>query len=122
MTNNHTEKLIDIHQRRLQVLQEQQAAMGILTPPHIITEIEDIQQQIGDLQNQLNSPSPTPTNPPANSEIFISYAWGGESEQLVDLIEQSAQNKGITITRAQATKLESKNSCSALDKGKPLSS
>ena len=99
MTNNPNKKLINIHQRRLQVLQEQQAAMGIVTPPHIITEIEDIQQKISDLQNQLNSPSLTPTNPPANSEIFISYAWGGESEQLVDLIEQSAQNKGIPIIR-----------------------
>ncbi len=101
MTNNSTENLINIHQRRLQVLQEQKAAMGIFTPPHIITEIEDIQQQISDLQNQnqLNSPSPTPTNPPTNSEIFISYAWGGESEQLVDRIDRAAQNKGITIIR-----------------------
>ncbi|MEM9272153.1 MAG: toll/interleukin-1 receptor domain-containing protein [Cyanobacteria bacterium P01_F01_bin.143] len=97
--NNSTEKLINIHQRRLQILQEQKAAMGILTPPHIITEIEDIQQQISDLQNQLNSPSPTPTKPPTNSEIFISYAWGGESEELVDQIDGSAQNKDIKIIR-----------------------
>lgn len=99
MTNNPTEKLINIHQRRLQVLQEQKAAMGNLTPPHIITEIEDIQQQISDLQNQLNSPSPTPSNPPANAEIFISYAWGGESEQLVDRIDRAAQQNGVTIIR-----------------------
>ena len=99
MANNPTEKLINIHQRRLQVLQEQKAAMGILTPPHIITEIEDIQQQISNLQNQLNSQSSTPNKPPTNSEIFISYAWGGESEQLVDRIDRAAQQKSITIIR-----------------------
>lgn len=99
MTNNPTEKLINIHQRRLQVLQEQKAVMGFSTPPHIITEIEDIQQQISDLQNQLKFPSATPNNPPTNSEIFISYAWGGESEQLVDQIDRAARNRGITIIR-----------------------
>ena len=99
MTNNHIEKLISIHQRRLQVLQQQKAAMGLLTPPHIITEIEDIQQQISDLQNQLNSQKPTSTQPSPNSELFISYAWGGESEQIVNQIDQAAQQKGITIIR-----------------------
>ncbi len=46
MTNpDHIKKRITIHERRLQVLEEQKAAMGVLTPPHIITEIEDIKQK-----------------------------------------------------------------------------
>ncbi len=99
MTNNHIEKLIGIHQRRLQLLQQQKAGMGISTPPHIIMEIEDIQQQISDLQNQLNSRNPTSSKPSTDSEIFISYAWGGESEEIVNQIDQAAQQKGITIIR-----------------------
>ena len=99
MTNNPNEKLTKIHQRHLQILQEQKAAMSILTPPHIITEIEDIQKQISDLQNQSNSSNPTPIKPATNSEIFISYKWGGESEQLVDHIDRAAQKRGITIIR-----------------------
>ncbi len=32
-------------------------------------------------------------------EIFISYAWGDESEKLVDRLDQAFQKKGITIIR-----------------------
>ncbi|MEH1930466.1 COR domain-containing protein [Nostoc sp.] len=32
-------------------------------------------------------------------EIFISYAWGGESEQFVNQLDQTLQAKGITIIR-----------------------
>jgi soluble cytochrome b562 len=121
MTNKSTEKLIDIHQRRLQVLQEQKAAMGILTPPHIITEIEDIQQQISDLQNQINPKNPPQPN--TNSEIFISYAWGGESQQIANQIDQAAQQKGITITRDKRDagyKVQIKEFMQRLGRGKAI--
>ena len=32
-------------------------------------------------------------------EIFVSYAWGGKSEQLVNAIDQAFQKNGVTITR-----------------------
>lgn len=32
-------------------------------------------------------------------ELFISYAWGGESENIVNEIDKTFQEKGITITR-----------------------
>lgn len=32
-------------------------------------------------------------------EIFISYAWGGNSEEFVNKLDRAFQNKGITITR-----------------------
>ena len=38
-------------------------------------------------------------NPSTNAEIFTSYAWGGESEEIVNQIDQDAQRKGITIIR-----------------------
>lgn len=34
-----------------------------------------------------------------NKELFISYAWGGESEKMVNEIDKSFQEKGITIIR-----------------------
>ena len=34
-----------------------------------------------------------------SQEIFISYAWGGESEDLVNQLDEAFQAKGITIIR-----------------------
>lgn len=34
-----------------------------------------------------------------NSEIFISYAWGGKSERLVDKLDETLQQKGILLIR-----------------------
>jgi len=34
-----------------------------------------------------------------NSEIFISYAWGGESEKIVNELDAAFQQKNITIVR-----------------------
>jgi hypothetical protein len=36
--------------RRLEVLEEQQAIKGISTPPEVITEIEDLRREIGELE------------------------------------------------------------------------
>ncbi len=33
------------------------------------------------------------------SEIFISYAWGGESEEIANALESTFQKKGIKIVR-----------------------
>jgi internalin A len=32
-------------------------------------------------------------------EAFVSYAWGGASEKLVDLLEQALKEEGINIVR-----------------------
>ena len=50
---DHNQKLIATKQRRLQKLQEQEAMMGINTPPHISIEIEDIEEEIAQLQAEL---------------------------------------------------------------------
>jgi internalin A len=34
-----------------------------------------------------------------NKEIFVSYAWGGESSETVDKLEQSLRGKGIILLR-----------------------
>ncbi|MFN8457504.1 MAG: response regulator [Anaerolineae bacterium] len=50
---NDIRKLIGNLQRRLQKLKEQQALMGLGTPPHILIEIEDIKVEIENLQTEL---------------------------------------------------------------------
>jgi len=37
--------------RRLAILEEQQARMGIQTPPHIIMELEDLRKEIGEIED-----------------------------------------------------------------------
>jgi class 3 adenylate cyclase len=43
--------LIDVHKRRLDILEKQAAMHGALTPPHIIMEIEDIKRVISHLES-----------------------------------------------------------------------
>ncbi|HRV94825.1 MAG TPA: hypothetical protein P5526_21880, partial [Anaerolineae bacterium] len=49
------QNLIHHHRRRLQKLREQQAHFGSYTPPHILTEIEDIEQEIDRLERQQHA-------------------------------------------------------------------
>jgi len=39
------------------------------------------------------------TSPDNSKEIFISYAWGGESEKLVNELDQAIQDRGISLIR-----------------------
>jgi internalin A len=112
---SHLNKIIRIHERRLEVLEQQRATMGIQTPPHILLEIEDIHAELAKLRAELKSSGASGDAPPATThetgsdsaaaasapkdEIFISYAWGGESEQIVDQIDQAFQSKGVTLIR-----------------------
>ena len=50
----HLNELIVALTRRLQKLKLQAVEFGMHCPPHVQTEIEDIQQQIVDLQQQIN--------------------------------------------------------------------
>ena len=34
-----------------------------------------------------------------HSQIYISYGWGGESEEIVNLLDNALQEKGIIIVR-----------------------
>ncbi|MFT6320248.1 MAG: hypothetical protein ACJAT4_001171 [Granulosicoccus sp.] len=40
-----------------------------------------------------------PNQSPANSDIYISYAWGGESENIVNQLDKELQSKGMKVTR-----------------------
>ncbi len=54
MTNKiNLQNQITRHERRLQKLKEQEASFGLHAPPHILTEIEDIETELTDLREQL---------------------------------------------------------------------
>lgn len=55
----YLENLSQTHQRRLRVLEQQAAQFGAHTPPHIITEIEDIQAEIAEIDRQLGATAPS---------------------------------------------------------------
>ncbi|MCB0210994.1 MAG: SUMF1/EgtB/PvdO family nonheme iron enzyme [Anaerolineae bacterium] len=50
------ENLIKKRSRRLQILKEQQAKLGIHAPPHVLMEIEEIEEEIEELQKSLETP------------------------------------------------------------------
>ncbi|MCB0208828.1 MAG: response regulator [Anaerolineae bacterium] len=60
-------KLIIEHNRRLQLLKEQQARQGISTDPRIIIEIEDIEAKIEELQDKSKISQP----PQSNLQILV---------------------------------------------------
>lgn len=109
----HIHSLLDIKQRRLNVLEKQKAAMGDLTPAHIVMEVDTLTEEINRYKVQLGltappvaNPAPTASTPPPaaplpapQKAIFVSYAWGGESEAIVDQLDQAFQASGITIIR-----------------------
>ncbi|MEM6963623.1 MAG: TIR domain-containing protein [Bacteroidota bacterium] len=47
-------------------------------------------------QDEVTPPSPPPSS---TSQIYISYAWGGASEKIVNLLDNELQEKGITVIR-----------------------
>lgn len=56
--------ILDTKRRRLRVLEEQKAQFGNLCPPHIITEIEDLQREIAELTGSLGVAAlPRPPQP-----------------------------------------------------------
>ena len=80
----HLNKMIQIHGRRLQIIEQHKATMGNDTPPHVLLEIENIEAELVKLCAQLNPSgdsgqiASTSVSPPAasapKSEVFVSYA------------------------------------------------
>jgi len=66
----YLEKLILAHQRRLQALELQAASFGLLTPPHISTEIEDIRKELAAIEAQLAHSEQVNTQRPGGEEII----------------------------------------------------
>lgn len=50
---SHLEQLLNIHSRRLQVLEKQAATLGVYAPPHVTMEIDDTKRIIVELGGQV---------------------------------------------------------------------
>jgi hypothetical protein len=50
----HVQRLLDLHTKRLRVLEEQAARTGYNARPEVLTEIEDIRAEIARLRTLLN--------------------------------------------------------------------
>jgi hypothetical protein len=96
MSRKHDiQKLINGHTRRLQRLKEQQARMGINTPPEILNEIEDIETELAELDIELAAlPDIIRHNPyrglAAFREVDTDLFFGREgfTDQLVESVQQ----------------------------------
>lgn len=76
------------------------ATIECAKPPYhdanVAALIDDVSDPLsGSLDRRPPKPEPVSTRP----EVFISYAWGGDSEALVNKLDQTLQEKGITIVR-----------------------
>lgn len=94
------------------IQQENQIRYAIIDMIDMIEE-EDVDFGIAQdtFKAKKNSPPPaednnnTPPNPPAasntpaSSDIYISYAWGGQNEMVVDILDKDLQLKGLKIIR-----------------------
>jgi len=65
-------------------------------------EQERIERKIEDrlekFERKLDAHRPKPEKP-EEKEVFVSYAWGGESEGMVDAICEAFEGKGYVVTR-----------------------
>lgn len=75
----HLEKLRIVHQKRLQTLELQAANFGLSAPPHVLTEIEDIQRQISSIERQLNI-SKSPPQPISHSPVVVLFLSANPSD------------------------------------------
>jgi uncharacterized protein (TIGR02646 family) len=57
----------------------------------------DVTSQPGTDRSLLDHPQPV--RDPYENAVFVSYAWGGESESIVDQLEQAFAQRGIRIVR-----------------------
>ncbi|MBW4521928.1 MAG: leucine-rich repeat domain-containing protein [Scytolyngbya sp. HA4215-MV1] len=89
-----------------------QSSFEMIDPRRLILDISDSLDRLE--TRPMSSQTPSPDNPPASledrtqgwqeqtlatKEIFISYAWKTESEDIANQIDRAFQAKGITIVR-----------------------
>lgn len=95
-TKEDIKKLIIAHSRRLQMLKEKQALQGINASPEILTEIEDIELEIRELQAQLGEDeddSESATQKRATSKKLEETQLIEEIEKLINEAQKAYQSR-----------------------------
>src|SRR5262245_40319062 len=72
----HLEQLLAKHQARLRVLEMKEAQFGINVPPEVVTEMEDIRQEIASINLQLNKLRTMIYGEPKSRELLEIIIWG----------------------------------------------
>jgi predicted ATPase len=85
------QQLIINYGRRLQKLQEQQALMGLDTPPHILIEIEDIQAKTAQLEEKLATL--------AEADFVATSSYSTTEQQAQPLPQPTSQNSAQPPTQ-----------------------
>jgi hypothetical protein len=80
-TKEDLQNLLQNHQRRLQVLKEQQALMGIQTPPAILIEIQDIETKIDELQVSLDQFTAPNESQHETAPLVYIHNWGKKPDK-----------------------------------------
>jgi len=83
-------RLMANQERRLQKRKEQQALFGLDAPPHVLTEIEDIEAEIKKLQTELEALEDSDINEEPHG-VF------GEPQRARNLMTNDKQFSGVTI-------------------------
>src|SRR5262245_35082862 len=82
-------------QRRLHILEQQRAKLGVFCPPNIITEIEDVEREIAALTGSAAASAlPRPPQPDFVHPYPIQASFTGrvsERKLLTEWLSQSAQ-------------------------------
>lgn len=78
------QQLIINYGRRLQKLQEQQALMGLDTPPHILIEIEDIQAKMVELEEKLAAL--------AEADLAVEIPYSAPEQQAQPQVQPASQS------------------------------
>jgi hypothetical protein len=84
-----------------QTIQCQQSYEMVQVTP-MVDDILDYQRRLRDqgILDDFITPAQTlTTHHPTKKSIFLSYAWGGDSEKMADQIEQAFNNADIPLTR-----------------------
>jgi internalin A len=76
--------------RRSRELRDPVALLRLLSP-------DALDRRTGVLA--MGTTAPAPREEPVQPEVFVSYKWGGDSEALVDEIQQRLAARGVLITR-----------------------
>ncbi|RME96896.1 MAG: hypothetical protein D6768_20910 [Chloroflexi bacterium] len=101
------DQLISLHERRLQLLKEQQARQGYDTPAHVVIEIEDIEAALGELRAERQSLDEPATETGVQAgRVFITVDQDIRTTNIEPAIRAFAAVMGIAPSQVEVKSLK----------------